>query len=735
MSNLKNCDCFAIGHRIGGASISVIALASTVSALILAASPALAQTASNAAAATGDGADTSGDIIVTARRRQESSQNVPLSVAAFNGAALETRSVTTVSDIQGMVPGLHYQERGNLQTELTIRGVGGDARNPGIDSGVGMFVDGAYVPRTSGYNSDLSDIAQVEVLRGPQGTLFGKNTIGGVINIVTKKPTEELSGFAYASYGNYNAIRTQAAISGGLAPGFSAKITVSTWNRDGYIYNQVRKEKLNNEDRLGGRLQLRYNPDDQLDVNLSVDGTRDRRLGVLNQIGSAAGAAAPYFTGNRFVMDSDQRNSDTRDMWGSTLGIDYKVGNDMTLTSITAYRKIDINVFSDIDQTPLDLFHSGPFTDNTRMFSQEFRLTSPSSSAFRYVLGLYYYDQKVDSDRTVYQNGALAFTLDTAANTKSYAGFANFDYDLTSQLTATVGLRYSSDTKDGHFNQVRTGLNYALLLNRKDNNLSWTGSLLYKITSAMSAYGTISRGYKAGGFNLDTAGAVGLQGKDLNFLPERVTNYEIGLKGRPADWVRFSLAGFIMDYSNKQVSQFVNPPVGTVPIVLVTNAGQARIKGIEFDATVTPTAGLSLNGTVSYVDAKYKAFPDAARINGVLVSYTGNLIERTPKWTASAGIEYRAPIGSGHLVMGANYTYNGEVFLQPDNLVRNFEPGYSLLGGHFGYEGPDGKWSVGLWGRNLTNENFATFKRQFAGLDQVAYGMPRTYGVEARFKF
>lgn len=709
----------------------------TVSCLIASgftATPVQAQS-TNASAEAAD--DTSGEIVVTARKRQESSQNVPISVAAFSAASLEARAVTTVADMQGLVPGLHYQERGNLQTELTIRGVGGDARNAGIDSGVGMYIDGAYVPRTSGYNADLADIAQVEVLRGPQGTLFGKNTIGGVINIVSKKPTEELSGFAYASYGNYNAIRTQASVSGGLAPGFAAKVTVSSWNRDGYIYNRVRNEHLNNEDRLGGRLQLRYNPDNALDINFSIDGTRDRRLGVLNQIGSPAGAAAPYFTGNRFIVDANQENSDTRDMWGATLGVDYTFGNGATLTSISAYRKIDIMVFSDIDQTPLDIVHSGPFTDSTRMVSQELRLVSPSSNPFRYVMGLYYYSQKVDSDRSIFQNGVRGITQDTAANTKSYAAFGNFDYDLTRQLTATVGLRYSSDNKDGKLNQVRSGLNYNLLLDRKDENLSWTGSLLYKITPRTSAYLTISRGYKAGGFNLDPVGVAGLQGTDLNFLPERVTNYEVGLKGRPIDWLRFSLSGFIMDYSNKQVSQFITPPSGSVlTTILVTNAGQARIKGLELDATVTPVKGLSINGAISYLDAKYTNFPDAARVNGVLVSYTGNRIERTPEWNASGGIEYREPIGSGHLVMAGNLTYQGNVFLQPDNIARNAGPGYTLLDARLGFEGGDKKWSVSLWGKNLANKEYITFKRQFGGgLDQVVFGTPRTYGVEARFRF
>lgn len=428
---------------------------------------AVAQSAESEAAADSDAI---AEVVVTARKRNESQQNVPLSVAAFDSSTLESRGVTTVADMQNLVPGLHYQERGNLQTELTIRGVGGDARNPGIDSGVGMYVDGAYVPRTSGYNSDVTDIAQIEVLRGPQGTLFGKNTIGGVINITTRKPSEEVERSVFASIGNYGAIRTQAVLSGPLSDHVSAKVTAATWNRDGYIENRVRGEKLNDEDRLGGRLQLRYRPSESLDVNLSLDKTRDRRLGVLNQMGSPAGAAAPYFTGNRFVVDADQRNVDSRDMWGATLGVDYEFSNGMTLTSITAFRDIDILVYSDVDQTPLDLFHSGPFTDDTTMYSQELRLVSSDDSALRYVAGLYYYYQDVGSFREVYINGSRAIVIDAGATTRSLAAFANVDYDFTDRLTATVGVRFGEDKKDGTLQQTRANLNYDLTLDRRDEN-------------------------------------------------------------------------------------------------------------------------------------------------------------------------------------------------------------------------------------------------------------------------
>jgi iron complex outermembrane receptor protein len=676
-----------------------------------------------------------GEIIVTARLRAEAATDVPIAITAFDAELLRNSAATTVRDIQHLVPGLNYVERGTLQTELTIRGVGGDSRNPGIDSGVGMYVDGVYVPRTSAYNSDLSDVAQVEVLRGPQGTLFGKNTIGGVINITTVKPSfTDMSGFIDVSYGNYDALRTQATVNVPLGATFAAKVTAATWDRDGYIDNVPTGDKYNNEDRRAGRLQLRWQPGDMLDANLSIDFTRDRCLCVLNQIGSAAGAAAPFFTGDRFRMDADQRNSNARDMWGTSLSLDWQVGNHV-ITSITAYRDVDILVFSDIDQTPNDILHSGPFTDDTKMFSQELRLTSPGEGPLRYVAGVYYYYQNVESFRDIFVNGNRAIRLDTGTKTKSYAAYLNADYDLMDNLTATAGIRYTHERKNGFLIQERANLNYDLDLRRTDKNVSWTGSLVYKITPRFSAYGTVSRGYKSGGFNQDTVGNAGVTAALLNFEPEKVTNYEVGIKGRIMPGLQLNISAFHLSYRDKQVAQVVNPPVGTVPLIQVTNAGQVSIDGIEVETSLEIARGLNVGGTLSYLDAKYKRFQNAAVVGGVPVDYDGNRVERTPRWTASGRIDMRQPLGTGEIVGNASLSYTGKVFLQPDNLAYSQARSYTLLDARLGYEINDGKVGVYLWGKNLTQKDYKVFARIFSGLEQVVFGEPRTYGVSARFAF
>jgi iron complex outermembrane receptor protein len=678
------------------------------------------------------------EIFVTARRRSESLQNVPLSVSAFSGDQLEQQGMTTLSDLQHAIPGLQYSNRGYLQTEMTIRGIGGDARNVGIDSGVGMYVDGVYVARSSGYNADLSEVEHLEVLRGPQGTLFGKNTIGGVINIITKKPSEEVTGFVNASFGKYNALRTQASVSGPLGQNFYGKITTATWNRDGYLHNIFDGLDYNNENRRGGRLQLRWLPTDKLELNLNADVTQDRRRAVLNQMGSAKGAAAAFYTGDRFQLNTDQRNSDSRDMWGTSLTADYKLDNNAVLTSITAYKKINILVYSDIDQTPNDLFHSGPFTDRSQMFTQELRYVSSGSEAFRYVGGLYYYYQNVKGERfiSILNNPALKAYNNAAAKTNSFAGYLNADYDILQNLTLTGGIRYTYEKKDGSYLQTRAGLNYNFpSLERTDKNLSWTASLDYKITPNATAYVTVSKGFKSGGFNLDTLSSPNLIATDISFNPESVINYEAGLKGRALDGkLHFSGAVFDMEYKNKQVSQFVGTGATVVPSIQVTNAGAARIQGFELETTIKPVSGLTLSGNAAYLHARYTSFENAAKINNVFVSFTDHVVERTPKWTAGASAEYRFPLEKGDMVVMGNMTYTGETYLQPDNFPANFEPGYTLFDARIGYQGHNGM-SVFLWGKNLSNKGYRIYSRQFAGLDQVVFGEPRFYGIDFSYHF
>jgi len=642
-----------------------------------------------AEAATGISASEDGEIVVTARRRAESLQDVPVSVTAFDDKQLEASGIKSLRDMSRLMPGVQFTERGSLSTQLTIRGVGGDSRNIGIEAGVGMYLDGVYIPRTSGYNADLAEIAQIEVLRGPQGTLF-------------------------------------------------AKLTVATFDRDGYIHNLFDGQDVNDENRRGARAQIVFKPSDALKIKLNADFTRDRRTVLQTQMDSAVGAAAPYYAGNRFEANSDQPNGDKRNMWGADLTVEYGLANDMLLSSISAYRKINVTVSSDIDQLPVNLFNSNPLTDFVQMASQEFRITSPGDGPFRYVGGLYYYHQKGTALRRIYIGGSLANGAFNRAEaiTNSYAAYINADYDLLPKLTVNGGLRYTYEKKTGAYLQVRGPvLSYSFNdLKRNDKNVSWTGSLTYKPNRELTLYATASKGFKSGGFNLDTIGAANLVSRDLIFGPESVTNYEAGIKGQLfGRLLRYSLSAFRMDYSDKQVAQIVPTGASTVSSVQVTNAGKARIKGFELEAILRPVDGLSLSGSASYLDAKYTRFDYSSIGSTVTVSYAGNRVEFTPDWMIGGQADYRFPAGPGEIFLVGNITYTGDMFLQPEALPKYREAGYTLFDARVGYE--VGDLMVALWGKNLTKQDYRTYARVFGGLDQAVWGEPRTYGVELRYRF
>lgn len=675
------------------------------------------------------------EVVVTARKRAESLQDVPIAITTMNANQLERISAVSLKDLKHIVPSLHYQDRSALQTEITIRGVGGDARNIGLESGVGLYIDGVYAGRTSAYNIDLADIEQIEVLRGPQGTLFGKNTTGGALNITTRKPTEDFEANATFGYGNYDAIRFKGSVSGGLSSNLFGKVTLASWDRDGYLTNVFDGSDVQSEQRRSGRVQLRFLPSDNLEINLSADLTFDRQKTILNQLGSNAAFGAGFFNEDRFLINTDQRNSTERDLFGASMSIDYTLDSGHKLTSITSYRDVEITVNSDIDQTPNDIFRSGPFTDFGEQFTQELRLTSPGNEFIDYIAGLFYYQQDADASRRIFAGGNPIFFTDGPVDTTAIAGFANLNFNLSEQLTLTAGVRVTDEEKKGNYTQTSP----VLFFNKSFPNLkisstevSWTASANYKWTDNISTYASASRGFKSGGFNVDPlATPAPLTADELTFDPEFVTTYELGFKSELYNnKLRVSGAIFYTDYKDRQVPQF--EAIGGIPTVITRNAGKADIKGAEIEFNFAATENILLYGAVSYLDGEYDEFIGATAGGG---DFSGNTTEKTPEWNINFGSEYRAPVANGEFIIAPQYSYIGKTYLQPDNGIFNVEGGYDVINLRVGYEIQDGKYGVYFWGKNLAGEEYKEFARQFSGSDQVLWGEPRTYGVEFKASF
>lgn len=675
------------------------------------------------------------EVVVTARKRTESLQDVPISITAMGENDLERLGAVSLKDLKHAVPSFHYSDRSSLQTEITIRGVGGDARSIGLESGVGVYIDGVYAGRTSAYNMDLADIEQVEVLRGPQGTLFGKNTTGGAINIVTKKPTEEFEANAQLDLGNYNAVRFKGSVSGGLSEQLFGKLTIATWDRDGYLDNLFDGSELQSEERRAARLQLRYLPTDSLDINFSADVTTDDQDTILNQLGSPAAYGAPFYMNDRFKVNVDAPNTAERDMYGAALTVDYSFDSGHVLTSITSSRDVDVEVFSDVDSTPLDRTRSGPFTEEGAQFTQELRLVSPGDEFIDYVAGIYYYKQDSDALRKIYAEGVPVFLTEGPVDTEALAAYVNANINVSDSLTLTTGLRITDEEKTGYYEQgsvLVPPFNKSFPeLETSSSELSWTVAANYGITEDLSTYASASRGFKSGGFIVDPlATPAPLSADEITFDPEFVTTYEIGLKSEFANGLgRISAAYFFSDYKDRQVPRFetVTNEFGTFSSVITRNAGEAEIQGVELELSVFPTESLRVNGSLSYMDGEYTKFEDADAIGS---DFSGNTTERTPRSSLFLGAEYRTSLAGGELVFTPNFSYVGETFLSADNREFNTEDGYTVLDARIGYEFQEGRYSIYLWGKNLNQTEYKEFARQFQGSDQVIWGAPRTYGIE-----
>ena len=694
--------------------------------------------AGTSAGVAGENSGGGGEILVTARKRSESLLDVPISISAFSGDQLVKAGLNSVSDIQNSVPNLQYSPRGELENQINIRGVGGDPRNIGTESGVGLYIDGVYAGRTAGCNQDLSNIAQLEVLRGPQGTLFGKNTTGGVINIITEKPSDEFKGQLRGSYGNYNALFLKGTVSGPLTDNLFAGISLSSSTRDGYVLNLFDGRKLDDVNRRGGRLQLVWKSPAGLNVYWTADHTSSNVDFALTQLAPPfVGSGAPYANVNsRFVTSLDQSNMERLNTTGASQTVDYQFGDDgPTLTAVSGFRQTHVNVYSDSDSLPIDTVHSGPFPDNSRFFSQEVRLASPDRGLIRYVVGGYYFHQHANAVRSVYLSAGtnLFFTI-ANVNTDSFAGFANVDVHPTSTLTITGGLRYTDEKKHANFFQRNATFNYNFTgLRRDDSDLSWTASINYRPIQNLSVYATASRGFKSGGFNVELISTANVSPNSISYAPEKLLNFEAGAKGRALNgMLTFSAAGFYDTFDNKQVTQLL---AGVVPIFSVGNAAKARIKGFELEGALKPSSVFTLSGSVSRIISRYLSFPDAARVNGVVVDYTGNRLELAPKWSADGAIDARFPISFGFVTARGQVRYTGDTFFQPDNAPGNLQKGYTLLSGRIGVDTHDGRTALALVGKNLTNKGYYVFSRFNGTNHQVLYGEPRTYGVELIQKF
>lgn len=710
--------------------------------LALIGTPALAQEA-------GDG-EAIEEIVVTARHRAENIQAVPISMSAVGGRALEEARINTLQGLEHSVPNLVFGETGSSgETHIGIRGIGDFSRNIGFDTRVGVYIDGVFAGQSLAVDQGLVDIAQVEVLRGPQGTLFGKNSSSGAINIISNRPViGETDAEIRLGAGNLDTATGQVVLNLPLGDSMAARVAFLTQQQDGYIDNLFNGHKLMSSDHSIGRVQLRYEPSDNLDVNFSFDfRTQDNDLLFLepdasfeNSVGNPA--AAPVL-----VVDQDADLIDDNSGSGAGLSIDYTLDNGHVLTSITGFRTVDRKVGSDEDATRVFTLDARYFEDDFDHFTQEFRLASPGDGQFRYVLGAFYFDQQAKTDRVVAlgpgfggpPEGVDAAIQDSAVDTTNYAVFVNGNYDLSDRWTISGGLRYTNEEKDASINQfVFPGFGLAELIeesfNRDEDYVTATLNLQYQATDDVLTYFTYSNGYKAGGFNVDLVPTI----DDLRFEEETVDSFEVGVKSDLFDRkLRLNVTAFRAEYDDYQVFQFRFDPFSGTTALLISNAASVTTQGLEIEGIARISDAFELSYGIGFTDAEFDDFPGGAvdPNTGDPLNVAGNTLPRAPDVTANLSARYQFVVGSAGGIASVGYTYRGEQYFNPDNRENSRQGAYGLLNASLDLDINE-NWSIGIWGQNLTDELYRGMRGvSFLGIPFSLYMQPRTYGAEVAYRF
>ncbi len=541
------------------------------------------------------------EVIVTAQKREQNLQEIPISVTAFNESDIAGLGANDLRDLTNFAPNVAMPGlASNVDSNITIRGISSDTRNTGFESGASMYVDGVFVGRSTAMTSNTVDVVGLEILRGPQGTLFGKNTIAGAINVTTRTPGDEAYGNAEIQMGNYDLVRGRFSFGGPLTEDgrVSASVAAHVSDRDGFQNNVSDGRYFWTVNNHGAIAKLRFRPNENLDIVLSADTFEDdSRMNITTVISGL---------GSDCCVD-DIRNTDInaageieRKFSGGYLSIQYTLASGAVFTSLTGYRNNKRKFTSDDDATFFPVLET-TFDDRDKQWTQEFRFANSAGDSVDYVLGFYYYDQQVTSDRdsptgaigpdcpVCFAPVPLLVALDSEINTQSWAFFGQADWKVGEKTIVTVGLRYTDEDKDLDFFDLRGLPPFGIIsLNTtdsiSDSALSWTAGVSHFFQENTMGYAKLSRGFKSGGFNADYVG-----NPELAFEPEYALTAEAGVKFQSQDnrW-RLNTAIFHTNYDDLQVSVF-NPD--DLAGFSIKNAAKATIYGLEIELTAALTDG------------------------------------------------------------------------------------------------------------------------------------------------
>lgn len=713
-------------------------------------------------------------VTVTARRREESLQDVPVSVTAFTADTLSKNGVPDITAIAQSVPNTTLTASRGTNSTLTsfIRGVGQQDPVAGFEAGVGIYLDDIYLARPQGAVADIYDVERIEVLRGPQGTLYGRNTIGGAVKYVTRKLAPATDVRMKATFGTYSQTDLMLTGSTPLSDTFRIGGTVAKFKRDGFGTNLSNGQDNYDKDVTAARISAEFSPSTSLFIRLAADTTRDKsnpkhghRLTA--DASSGAQVLSNVFDSRANLTQALGKNQEVTQDGGSAL-IEYQINSDLTFKSVTASRKDESFAPIDFDALNKPAFDV-PALYKNEQFSQEFQLTYTGKN-MQGVAGLYYIDANAYNKFDVRLLGTSTFTEDNV-DTKAWAVFADASFDVTDKFSLAVGGRYTEDQRKASvLRQIYLGVagspgmgNPGAVLFRTDTNLT-NGELdrkdkkftprlsaSWKASDTQNIYASVAQGFKGGSFdprlNLVGTRLTVAQAKK-GFEPEIITTYELGLKSQfNGGRILTNAAIFSSDYKDVQIPGSLaidtnGDGVDDSFAGVTTNAGKARIKGVELEATARFTDQFSMSGMLGYIDAKYSQFIGAGGINVA----SQRAFQNTPKKTANLRATYEWPMA----MMGntGKFSLSTDVSYRSDTQQFEFavpildQKAFSLWNASLVWTTSDGKLRVGVHGKNLNDKLYKVAGYNFPTLPSVAdssvlafYGNPRTVSATIEYRF
>jgi iron complex outermembrane recepter protein len=686
------------------------------------------------------------EVVVTAQRRSENLQRVPISVTALSEEKLQAANIVTTADLAAVTPSLTYSNvNGNI--EPRIRGIGNSTAGASVENSVATYIDGVYIASASGSLLNLSNIARVEVLDGPQGTLFGRNATGGLVQIITKDPESTFGGNGDISYGNYNTVRSDLYVTGPIFSNVDADLALygshqgQGWGTD--LYNSQPTYRVDRDYAARSKWVAHFG--DTTTIHLAFDytnwlssapgvSTADGLRTIFQPIPPAIQAAENSNPFDDYANDSSVRKLETG---GTSIRIDQDAGP-VTLTDITAYRRNDYHVSYDSDETPLQA-NQQLFTWEDTEVTEEFQIAPSHSDKLQWIAGIYIFHLASDYEPLTVLSGAPPAQTNSSAyddfTTESLAGYGQATYEFLPATRLTAGFRYTYEKRSEQGDTVTvsgtgpekvTPLKYSSFVT---DTPTWRLALDHDFTDQILGYISWNRGFKSGGYNPTSPAQPA-------YKPETLDAFEVGEKSTVFDGkLRLNAAFFYYKYKDIQVNAIVNT------LGVIYNGARAEDYGLDatFDFSVTPE--LMLTGGVVALHDRFTDFPDAviAHVNPndttstEVGSAAGNRLPFAPDETVNLGVDYKKHVTRGDASIFVNELWNSGYYTQPDNFLH--QSAYHMLNATFSYHPDNSAFTYKLWGRNLANATIAEFLSISSAGPSASYEAPRTYGISLGYKF